>query len=100
MPDYTKLCEDLRGNRFDYIIDNFFNGGTATADGVKAADAIESLAAELARVMAERDAAVKCINDVQTYLELGSAKYIAHTIRCWRRDWSGPQEAGEVHHAD
>ena len=36
-------------------------------------------------------AAVKCICDIETYLELGSAKYIKKTIDSWR----GPQEAGE-----
>jgi len=35
--------------------------------------------------------AVKCINDVETYLDLGSGKYAYRVIQKWR----GPQEVGE-----
>lgn len=35
----------------------------------------------LARVEAERDAAKRCIYDIETYLTLGSAQYIGRTIQ-------------------
>lgn len=45
--------------------------------------------AEKNRLQAELDAAKKCVNDVQTYLDLGSAKYIAATIKQWRGKENG-----------
>lgn len=45
--------------------------------------------AALSRVGAERDAAKKCIYDVETYLELGSAPYIMKTIEAWKRGAQG-----------
>lgn len=38
------------------------------------------------RLRAENEAAKKCIEDVWTYLELGSAKFIAKTIKEWRKE--------------
>lgn len=43
------------------------------------------LARRLASVTAERDAAVKCITDVETYMELGSGKFAYKTVQNWRR---------------
>lgn len=37
----------------------------------------------------ERDAAQKCIYDVETYLELGSGVYIAKTIQAWKNGVQG-----------
>lgn len=47
------------------------------------------LRADRDRLQAELDAAKKCIYDVQTYLDLGSAKYIAATIKQWRGKENG-----------
>ena len=43
-----------------------------------------SLREQLAEAQRRADAAVKCIEDVETYLGLGSAKYIKKTIDAWR----------------
>ena len=47
---------------------------------------VELLRSSLARLTAERDAAVKCISDTETYIQLGSRKYAEKTIA----DWRGP----------
>lgn len=39
---------------------------------------------QLAAAQAERDAAVKCIRDTETYIQLGSRKYAEKTISDWR----------------
>lgn len=46
-------------------------------------DGVEAIIRERDRFKAERDAAVKCIEDIYTYLCLGSEKYIARTIQRW-----------------
>lgn len=48
-----------------------------------ARDGVEAIIRERDRFKAERDAAVKCIEDIYTYLCLGSEKYIARTIQRW-----------------
>ena len=50
---------------------------------------------QLAAMTAERDAAVKCIYDIEIYLEFGPAPYIMKTIEEWER---GPQGTGEIDH--
>lgn len=45
----------------------------------------------IVRVEAERDAAKKCIYDIETYLAFGSAQYIGRTIQAWK---SGAQGEG------
>lgn len=42
------------------------------------------LISEIARLTAERDAAVKCIRDTETYIQLGSRRYAQQTITDWR----------------
>lgn len=54
------------------------------ASAVWDSSALCAAEADRDRLQAELDAAKKCINDVQTYLDLGSAKYIAATIKQWR----------------
>lgn len=49
----------------------------------------DTLHAALSRVEAERDAAAKCIYDVETYLQFGSAPYIMTTIEAWKRGAQG-----------
>lgn len=44
---------------------------------------VQAIIDERDRFKAERDAAVKCIEDIYTYLCLGSEKYIARTIQRW-----------------
>ena len=39
---------------------------------------------EIDRLQKELDAAVKCIDDTETYLEMGSGKYAYGVIRKWR----------------
>ena len=55
---------------------------------------INSLQSQLAEAQRREQAAVKCIYDIETYLQLGSAKYIKSTIDNWR----GPQKEGEGKH--
>ena len=45
---------------------------------------VESLRSQLKRKCQHEADAVKCIYDIETYLELGSAKYIKQTIDDWR----------------
>jgi hypothetical protein len=45
---------------------------------------IARLTAELAAEKKRADDSEKCIYDVETYLQMGSAKYIAKTIKEWR----------------
>lgn len=45
---------------------------------------IPKLLDHIDRLLAERDTAKKCINDIETYLELGYAKFIKITIDKWR----------------
>lgn len=54
-------------------------------------ECVDRLRAQLAESRRRERAAVRCINDIETYLELGSPKYIRATIDTWR----GPSEAGE-----
>jgi uncharacterized protein (UPF0335 family) len=50
----------------------------------KAANKIERLQVENATLKAERDAAVRCISDIETYLELGTGKFAYKAIQAWR----------------
>ncbi len=45
---------------------------------------IKYLLSALARKCEHERQAVKCISDIETYLELGSPKYIRKTIDGWR----------------
>lgn len=49
-----------------------------------AAVLIDSLNTQLKRKCQHEQSAVKCICDIETYLELGSPKYIKKTIEAWR----------------
>lgn len=74
-----------------------------------AADLITSLRAQLAdsrrrehavkeqlkRKCLDECAAVKCICDIETYLMLGSAKYIKRTIEDWRTQQDAEREERE-----
>ena len=69
--DYDKLIEPLEMHRVIYKNDyDNFSGGACTSDCMDAALAIETLCADLARVTAERDAAVKDLNDFLSMDEL------------------------------
>lgn len=52
----------------------------------------KALRSKLEELERRRQAAVKCIYDIETYLELGSPKYIRKVIDKWRE----PQEAGDT----
>lgn len=53
---------------------------------------LAALRAQLDQTRQEMEAAVKCISDVETYLNLGSPKYINLTINEWR----GRKEGGNA----
>lgn len=57
-----------------------------------AATAIQALTEQVARLTAERDAATKCINGIETYTMLGSARYVWKTIQRWRCQKEGNHE--------
>lgn len=62
--DYDKLIEPLEMHRVIYKNDyDNFSGGACTSDCMDAALAIETLCADLARVTAERDAAIECLKN-------------------------------------
>lgn len=52
---------------------------------------LEHVTYALSASQAREKAAVACIRDIETYLYLGSPKYIKKTIDEWR----GPKEGGE-----
>lgn len=106
MEDIEKLVKALRCDELDCVDCEWqekCNGVPGCLIRHAAADALESLRAENEhirsncyardgvqaiiderdRFKAERDAAVKCIEDIYTYLCLGSEKYIARTIQRW-----------------
>jgi hypothetical protein len=57
---------------------------------LSAVDLIKSLQSQLAESQRREQAAVKCIDDIETYLELGSGKFAYNTIKKWR----GTKDAG------
>lgn len=88
MNDYKELLEELRAhclcitngdncNNCEGLISEKAYCRLQIELHKQAADAIEQL-------VKERDAAVKCIEDIETYLQMGSAKYIDKTIKEWR----------------
>lgn len=75
MNDYKGLIADLRlgADILDKTGMLLFGG----EDMTRIADAIEQLAKE-------RDAAVKCIEDIETYLQWGAPQYAYKVIEEWR----------------
>lgn len=58
-----------------------------------ALDALEAAYAEIARLTAERDAAVKIIRDARVYLdELGSPQYCLYQLMKWPCDENGGEK--------
>lgn len=75
MNDYKGLVVELRSEAENM---RECNHDPWTADDYdKAADAIEQL-------VKERDAAVKCIEDMETYLQWGASQYAYKVIEEWR----------------
>lgn len=69
--DYENLIEHLRMHLGTYKKDfENFNCGMCALDCANAATAIETLRADLARVTAERDAAIKDLNEFLSLDEL------------------------------
>lgn len=57
---------------------------TALDMAIEALEKQDALKTVIEQLVKERDAAVKCIKDIETYLQMGSAKYIDKTIKEWR----------------
>lgn len=74
---YQELIELLRNG--EYIV--FEAGGTKQRQVTKYGQIVVDIIEQLVK---ERDAAVKCIEDIETYFQMGSAKYIGKTIKEWR----------------
>jgi hypothetical protein len=44
----------------------------------------QQLESDIKKLTEERDAADKCINDIEIYLDLGSGRFAYRTIKSWR----------------
>lgn len=79
MNDYKELIEKLR--MAGRLVEQE-NGGFETY--LLTCGKCEEIADAIEQIVKERDEAIKCIDDIETYLQWGAPKYAHKVIEKWR----------------